>query len=86
MQLNLDEVVDEYAAAHKHANVSSTVNAAQAKVTVADIITKLRAHGITLSSILAVLGPIVSMVFAGTPAGAVINSILALLQGTAAGS
>ncbi len=86
MQIDLDQVVDEYAAAHaKQCRASGvapgTVNATSAKATLADVIAKLRASGVNLGSILQLLGPILTLIFAGTPVASIIAAILALLNG-----
>lgn len=86
MKVDLDEMVDEYATAHATAAKAmgapaNPVSAVQAKATLADIVAKLRAKGINWTSILTVIGPILSMIFSGTPAGPIITAILAILQG-----
>ncbi len=84
MKIDLDEVVDEYAAAHAvHARAAGvpTVTPVSAKASLADIIAKLKASGVSLGKILQLLGPILSMIFAGTPEGSIIAAILALLGG-----
>ena len=81
MNIDLNAVVDEMAASHAQAHAAGTahVNAAQAKASLADIIAKLKAAGITLPVILQFLGPILTMLFAGTPAASIIAAILAAL-------
>lgn len=84
-KITLSDVVAEYCAAHavhcKAMGVSpSSVSQATATASLADIIKQLRAKGIPWASLLGVIGPILAAIFAGTPIGAIIASILALLN------
>ncbi len=85
MNFTLEEIVDDHLKSLgklPHASGMVTDRAAVLGK-LSDIITQLKAKGITLSKILTVLGPILTMVTAGTPAGAIITSILSLLGGVA---
>jgi ABC-type phosphate/phosphonate transport system permease subunit len=82
MILDLDEVVDHACQAHAQAT-GAAIDVPQTRSTFADIIARLRAAGITLPVILQYLGPILQMILAGTPAGAIVTAILAFLGQTA---
>ena len=86
MNFTLDELVDEHLAALGKLPHATGMITDRGKVlqTLQDILAKLRASGITLGKILTVIGPILTMITAGTPAGAIISAILALLGGVAA--
>jgi hypothetical protein len=85
MQIDLDEVVDQYYAAHakqcKASGLKASTNKAQAKVVLADVIAKLQAMGITLPVILRFVGSILMMISQGTPAAAIVASVLTELGG-----
>jgi hypothetical protein len=84
-KIMLSDVVAEYCASHAaHSKamgvVPSKVSSVEATSKLSDIINQLRAKGIPWSSLLGVIGPILAAIFAGTPIGAIIASILALLN------
>lgn len=83
--IDLDSCVDEFVESHAHACKStggsaSQVSTAQAKVTLAEVVKRLRSLNINWTQILQFIGPILSLVFAGTPVGSIITAILALLN------
>lgn len=84
-KINLADVVSEYCAAHAvHSKamgvMPSKVTSTEATARLSDIIAQLRAKGIPWASLLSVIGTILAAIFAGTPIGAIIASILALLN------
>ena len=87
MQLNLDQVVDEHIAAHAklapHVAAGPKIDRAATLAKLQDILAQLQAKGITLLSVLQFVKPILEAITAGTPSGAIVSGILALLGGAA---
>lgn len=78
----LNEIVAEHQKAAGHhfaATGAPQVSGAAAVAQLKDILAKLRAKGIPWTSLLALIGPILNMIFAGTPIGGILAAILAIL-------
>lgn len=76
-----EQCVDEYTQSTAKHFAASGVSTAHAKQTLADVIRGLRAKGVPWASLLPVIGQILAMIFSGTPYGAIIQAILAILGG-----
>lgn len=77
----LDEVIAEYQPVLANQSVHKAVPAEAVRNSLRDVINGLRAKGVPWSALLPVIGQILTMIFAGTPYGAIIAAILQILGG-----
>ena len=88
--IDLDALVDEYYVVHGNeckkagmkAGPTTAVPAANVKAALGEVLTQLKAKGFNILTLLNVIGPILTLLFQGTPIGQVVTLILALLQPT----